>query len=509
MRITAARPFAAAAAPAFRTSAYGRGEFGRRLARLARRWQRYRAARAAPKLLGLGFGLAIGLAAASALAGLGGLAPAAAGAALGVVSAALAARAVTVPPPLTAALAYDRRLGLCERLSTAVVGARADPAMQALQREDALRTITQVDAARAFPYPVRRRDVLLLGAAAAALGGVLLAAARVSAPVPGAETPIEALTALPPGLAADAAAPTPVDPALQARIEELRAAIAELERQRDPEAASAAVAADAAGAALRRTSEGRRLGRALGNGDFAASAAEARALRAQLADMNSARMDDLAAGMQQASAAAAADAALSGRLAAAAEALARGQLADARAALAQLADEMEAAGATVAAERQTQAQLQQLARQLMDAEAAAEAQPGASGPAGAAAADAPTSLAPPAEARQGTAGDDGDPGSGSGAGGDSDARGRALSGTLETLPAEQRLDAEGRLEIVDIAPTSEGAELVQRPILALGAGQPSESAAAGGRGVAAGRQDVARGVPLDLLPVLDRYFSAP
>jgi len=86
----------------------------------------------------------------------------------------------------------------------------------------------------------------------------------------------------------------------------------------------------------------------------------------------------------------------------------------------------------------------------------------------------------------------------------------ALDGTLETLAPEQRLNVEGELEIVEVKPTEEGAELVERPILELGpSGSAGFVASAGDRGFAVGRPDVARNVPLDMLPMMDRYFSAP
>ncbi|MYD95153.1 MAG: hypothetical protein F4Y02_16045 [Chloroflexi bacterium] len=305
------------------------------------------------------------------------------------------------------------------------------------------------------------------------------------------------------GSAEDGAAPALADPAVLAQIDQIRAAMAELERQRDPEAAPAALAAEAAGEALRRTAEGRRLGRALDSGDFQAAAGEARELGEQISGMNSTRMDELADGLREASERAEGlDEGLANQLRAAADALEAGRLADARSALSQLAQEIETAGATVQADRGLEAQLDQLARQLAEAESlGGDGLPGAEGDSLGDAAAAAAAAATEGSA-EGTTGSEG--------GGDSVASGQALEGTLETLAPEQRLNVDGQLEIVEIKPTEEGAEVIERPVLELGPGGSSGfEASAGDRGFAVGRPDVARNVPLDMLPMLDRYFSEP
>ena len=376
--------------------------------------------------------------------------------------------------------------------------------MRDLQRRDALQALADVNAALAFPYRVPRGDLGVLAVAAAALAIGMLAAAADVLPRVGGRAPVSPL-AESLGATADGEAPALADPAVLAQLDQIRAAMAELERQRDPEAAPAGLAAEAAGEALRRTSEGRRLGRALDSGDFQAAAGEARELGGQISGMNSTRLDELAAGIREASERAEGlDEGLANQLRAAAEALERGQLADARSALAQLADEIEAVGATVDADRGIESQLDQLARQLAEAEAAAGADaPGTEGDSlGAAAASPAAAAAQAAAGAEATAGSQG--------GGDSVASGRALEGTLETLAPEQRLNVDGKLEIVEIKPTEEGTELVKRPVLELGSdGRSGFEASAGDRGFAVGRPDVARNVPLDMLPMLDRYFSEP
>ena len=490
--------------PAFRAAAYGSDAFEQRLVPLARRWQRYQTLQAAPRALAVGFGLALVLLFGASvlgvpryLAGLG------LGVAL-VVPIVLAARALVAPPPLAAALAYDRRLALFERLSTAVSGSPADSHVRDLQRRDALQALAGVNAAIAFPYRVPRADLGMLVVAAAALVAGILAATTDVLPRLGASQPASAL-AVDAGTELADFAPVLADPATLAQLAQIQAAMAELERQRDPDAASAALAAEAAGEALRRTSEGRRLGRALDNGNFAAAAAEARELTEQLAGMNSARLDDLAEGLREASERAEAlDPRLADQMRAAAGALDRGQLADARSALARLAEEIETVGATIEADRGIEAQLDQLTRQLAEAEGAAQgAMPGAEG----------NSLGPAAAGGSAAAGQaeaGADASAGATGGGDSASSGRALEGTLETLAPEQRLNVDGQLEIVEIKPTEEGAELVERPILEIGSGSGTGfEASAGNRGYAVGRPDVDRNVPLDMLPMMDRYFGSP
>lgn len=459
---------------------------------------------AAPRILTIGFGLALLVVLVAAALGLPRILV---GLALSVALLpmfVLAARLLVAPAPLAAALAYDRRLEMFERLSTAVAGSRADSHVRDLQRRDALRALAGVDAALAFPYRVARGDLGLLAVAAAVLVAGMLAVSTDVLPRFGgrASTSMLAESA---GATVDGSAPALVDPAALARMDELRAAMAELERQRDPDAAPAALAAEAAGEVLRRTSEGRRLGRALDSGDFQVAAAEARDLGGQIAGMNSTRMDELAQGLRQAADRVAGfDPGLADQLRAAATALDRGRLADARSALERLAEEIETVGGTIEVDRGIEAQLDQLARQLADAEAAAGANaPGTEGDSlGGAAASA---AAAAAQAEAGA-----EAGSGSLGGGDSAASGRALEGTLETLAPEQRLNVDGQLEVVEIKPTEEGAELIERPVLELGSGGSSGyEASAGDRGYAVGRPDVARNVPLDMLPMLDRYFAAP
>jgi len=492
--------------PAFRATAYGPDAFGQRLIPLARRWQRYRTLKSAPRVLTISFGLALLLVLGAAALGLPRFVIILVLGVAMIPVVALVARALVAPPPLAAALAYDRRLAMFERLSTVVAGSRADERMRELQRRDAFEALEAVNPSLAFPYRVPRADLGVLAVAAAALALGMLAATTDVLPRLGEPAPHSAL-AESLGTAGDGAAPALADPAVLAQIDQIRAAMAELERQRDPEAAPAALAAEAAGEAMRRTAEGRRLGRALDSRDFQAAAGQALALGEQIPGLNSTRLDELADGLWEASERAEGlDEGLANQLRAAADALEAGQLADARSALSQLAQEIETVGATVQADRGMEAQLDQLARQLAEAEAlGGDGLPGAEGDS---LGDAAAAAA--AAAADGSADGSAEGNAGSLGGGDSVASGQALEGTLETLAPEQRLNVDGKLEVVEIKPTEEGAEVVERPVLELGPGGSSGfEASAGDRGFAVGRPDVARNVPLDMLPMLDRYFSEP
>ena len=100
-------------------------------------------------------------------------------------------------------------------------------------------------------------------------------------------------------------------------------------------------------------------------------------------------------------------------------------------------------------------------------------------------------------------------GEGGGLGG-SAAEGQEAPANIEDLAANQRLDAEGRLETVIIDPTEEGQETVMRPVLELGTDVSREyEPSAGSRGTAVGRPDMSRALPADRQILLDRYFSAP
>ena len=160
--------------PTFFASAYAPNVFEQRLAQLARRLQRKQTLNKAPREIAIVFvaTIILGLLISSLI---GTQITTMIGAAVvGASAVTLIGRAFVIPSPPTTALAYDRQLDLHERLSTSVTDElRTDSAIQTLQRKDAVRTIETIDAAGAFPYALRRVDLLLLVASTASWGLVI------------------------------------------------------------------------------------------------------------------------------------------------------------------------------------------------------------------------------------------------------------------------------------------------------------------------------------------------
>ena len=435
--------------------------------------------------------------------------PAVVAAAVGV-GAALAVLVVArrVPTPLEAALAYDHRLRLQERLSSAIaLPANGDVEMRELQRADALAAANAIEPGRAFPLSVRGRELISLGLVAvflalwlglaqnSPLDGALIAPAAGAV---GGQAAVEAAGQLGPGVL-----PVVAPPAVAAELVQLRSALEQLLRQIDPDAEASGGALQSAAQSLRLSAEGRQLGRTLGTQDFDAAAAEVRRLAAELTQLNTGQLEELAESLRAAAGEAAPDQPIATGLNAAAQALQRGALSDARQALDELAGTVETIGAGLRNNEALRVQIAGLQQQIAAAEGEAGAQAagegdGPNGPGAGAPSDAAT-------------GAPGAPGSAQGSGGgDSAAQGRELPGLLEALPTEQRLNAEGRLEIVTIDPTAEGAERAERPDLELGTDSDRRfDAAAGSQGFALGRADVDRTLPPELRPLLDNYFASP
>ena len=422
----------------------------------------------------------------------------------------LLAVAGSVPSPRKTALGYDHRSELHERLSTAVaLPAGADAEMRTLQHADALATALRARPTSAYPLQAEWRDLAILLAAAALLG--LWLWIGLSSPLAGvirlrAGGPTAAAL---PEQAALGEQPAPIPPALAAELRRLQAAIEELRLQLDPDADASEEALQASAEGLRHSSEARRVGRALGDRDPEAAAAELHALATQLSQLNAGQLEELAASLRAAADQAQQDPQLAGRFRSAAEALERNQLPDARRALRELAETVQAIGTSVANNQAVRQQVAALRQQLDEAQAASgvtawgEGEGGAQGPAGA---EGATEVAGAEQADEGST----DSGQTPTGGGWSAARGQERPGLLETLPPEQRLDAEGRLETIQIEPGEEATDTVERPILDLGIDrdrpfQPS----AGALGFALGRTDVNRTVPLELRAIFDRYFSSP
>ena len=500
--------------PMFRGTAYGRKALGLRLLQLARRRQRARALALAPRLVT--WGIAGTLSIAVPAAWLGGpdlLVPAGIALALaGVVV--LTGVALHVPAPHDVALAYDNRAGLHERLSTAIAELRnVDPDVRDLQHADALAAAGRLKPGGAMPYGVSRRDLLTMALAAAVLAAWVAAISltpfwrTINPPLSLDQGDVEQSddAAPAPGAPGDAAAA--LDPTPAAEIERMQAAIDELRAQFDPEAGTAEQALYEASEHLRLSDEGRRLGRELGNREYAAAASELRRLAAELSQLSAAQREELGERFGEAAAAADADPRLAEPMQELADALESGRLSDARTSFEELASMLEAVEASAAGNAAMQQELaaleSELAEMLADSGAGAGL-PGESAPDG-----------PALPGQGGMAGDgnaamvDQPTGEGGGLGG-SAAEGQEVPANIEGLAANQRLDAEGRLETVPIDPTAEGQETVMRPVLELGTDVSREfEPSAGSRGTAVGRPDMSRALPADRQILLDRYFSTP
>jgi hypothetical protein len=380
--------------------------------------------------------------------------------------------------------------------------------MRELQRADALAVAHAIEADRAFPLRVRRRELISLALAAVFLA--LWFGLAQNSPLDGALTAPEPLVV--DGLAAAETAgqlapgelSVAVPPAVTAELVQLRSALEQLLRQIDPDAEASGGALRSASQSLRRSAEGRQLGRALGAQDFDAAAAEVRRLASELAQLNTGQLEELAQSLRAAAGQAASDQRIATGLDAAAQALQRGAFSDARQALEELARTVETVGAGLRNNEALRGQIDRLQRQIA-------ATQGAEGVGVIGEQDAPSGPGGAGGTSDAAAGAPGEPSSvQGGGGGDSAAQGRALPGLLETLPPEQRLNAEGRLEIVTIDPTAEGAERAERPVLELGTDSERRfDAAAGSQGFALGRADVDRRLPPELRPLLDNYFASP
>ena len=472
--------FSVHAHPMYRRSEYSVGPVEQRLLRLAKRWQRYRTFQEAPRAFFVVSVLSVVLGVFSAA-----FIPTALSIVVTVLvitfgGLTLAARLLVVPSVREVALAYDHRLQLRERLSTAVApGLHADPEIRQLQQNDAIRALDAVDESSSFPYALQENRKLFLVIATGALGGWLLVA--VLGLVPGKFALRVGPDLLPP-------APISVVPQTQSdrrlpidpRIEQLRYAISELQQQRDPRAVDVAAAFQEASESLRLTSEGRHIGRALASGDYRAAAAAIHDLASQASGLTRASEENLAEGFHQAAQKARAhDSDFATRLESVADALERGRVGDARSAMDDLASEVKSMGVTVEANNQIDGDVRDLEREL----AAAIGRSNVSGVL---------------------------VGSVAGKGLSSSASGGTLvEGDIEALSSKERLSVEGRVEVVRIEPAAEGAE--SRPYR-LNDGGPSdvrqeESYAVDG-GVAVGRRDFSRITSIDFLPTIYRYFSS-
>lgn len=332
------------------------------------------------------------------------LAPLVAG---GAAGAALAGLVLVLRTPRTAELVAriaDRRLGLDERLATAVaLGATAmDGDVRVRQLSDAARVATAVRPHSAFPLHRHVRVAAFAAAAVAAVAalGLTLPSSAPAASRAGADRSTITRAAgqigdlahqaqhnatqesqpagpdhqlaqvLQQGTARLRQAQTP-----QQALEELSRLSQELKGLEDPSLPGKVNAAAAAGSALAAGGAPTGLASALANGDLGAAAQQVSSLAAALPSMTPVQQSQLATALGSAAAAAGADPALASRLGAAAAALNRGDTPAAQQALQQasgelgsLAQAQAAAGDLAGAEQQVDATKGQVAAQA-DADA--------------------------------------------------------------------------------------------------------------------------------------------
>ena len=464
--------------PVYRRSEYSAGPVQQRLVRLAKRWQRYRTCQDAPRticfvsLMGILLGvlaaafipLTLSIVVTVVVVVFGGLV--------------LVGRLLVLPPVWEVALAYDWRLQLRERLSTALEpGLHTDSEMLQLQRNDAIRVLDAVDESESFPYALRGNGHLFLVTAVGALGAWLLLVALGLVPSSFARRQSPELVAL----ASGGSVVEKRDESgvvVGARTDQLRSAISELRQQRDPRAVDTAEAIQQASESLRRTSESRYIGRSLASGDFRAAAMAIQDLATQASGLTRASQENLAEGFRQAvERANLHDSEFSGHLANVAYTLEQGHLGDARSAMKALASEVESMGITVETNNRINENIRGLERQLAEA----------------------ASTSNVSESFLGLAAGDGSTSSVS--------EGKLVEGGVEALSPKERLNVEGRLEVVRIEPTAKSAELRPYKLNEVGSSEvPQIESWTTDGGVAVGRRDFSRVIPADFLPTLDRYL---
>lgn len=479
------------------------------ISRFRRRIQTVNAASSVPRavaavcfaaLIGQLLGLRLGSEAASgAVIGLGGLA------ALALLAGGLLVR----PSRLRAALEFDSRLGLKERLSTAIeLVHRPDRfALAQFQVADAARHAAGIDPRKAYPFRFSRLDTGL-----AVMAALLLVAwnflpresgigAAIGALVAGGSDGEAVSPAAPPDAlgAPQGAESGPISRAERLQTDRLRQSLEQLRDASNPEAREQQQRLGAVGEALRRTSVARDAGRKLTGADYAGAAEALRELAQAIERMNSSERQELIAGLRESAELAAGDQMLSTQLKDAAAALENFRNSTAAETLQQIADRIEEDAALLASENAVQQRINELERALREAGGADADQRGQPGEAEGAGSEG--SGESPGGATDET---------GSGAGLTSGVRGSEVE-TIEEIGVETRLDAEGNLEIVALDPNAEApTEKFERPVLQLGRDiDVSLNPSAGELGAVRARPDTTTLVPLDVAGVVSGYFSSP
>ena len=411
------------------------------------------------------------------------------------------------PGALSTALEFDVRLGLKERLSTAVELADSPGKFLLLpsQIADAAKRAARIEPSRAYRVPISRVDML-----AALVGALLLAAwyfmpsqSGIRASVtsilePPAERKNETIGSELSGVDETAVAEPVTDRLARSTRERMLDSLEQLQRISNPEAQALRERLADAAEALMETRVARDAGRRLSGEDYPGAAEALRQLSESLDQLNSAERQELIEGLRDAAAATSEDQMLSSQFSDAAGSLENFQDRSAAESIQQIAQRIEEAEAMLESEQVLQSRIEQLQQSLGI---------GGTEPAGQESGDSGGQTSP---ADGSSGGEDGSADGNRGAGLMSGARGTEL-GDLEDLGAETRLDTFGNLEVIELeASQTAPTESFERPQLQLGRNvDVSLNPSAGEMGAVRARRDSNNQIPLDAAPAVSRYFSPP
>ena len=413
------------------------------------------------------------------------------------------------PSALSAALQFDVRLGLKERLSTAVELSDSPGKFLLLQSQiaDAAKRAVTIKPSEAYPLAPSRIDMLVATGAA-----LLLAAWFLMPPESGIRASITAYFEPPTGndeligsdvIGSDvtgidsiAAAERQSDRLGPSRTDRMRSSLEQLQRISNPEAQSLRERLAEAAESLKQTRVARDAGRRLSGEDYEGAADALRRISESLDKLNSGERQELVEGLREAAAATADDQILSSQFSDAADALESFQNLRAAESIEQIAQRIQEAEAILESEQALQRRIDELQRSL----GLGETDP--------AAPQAVESDGRAGQANGFAGGENGSADGGERAGLTSGAQGTEL-GDIEDLGSETRLDAHGDLEIVELEANQEApTESFERPKLQLGRDvDVSLNPSAGELGAVRSRRDSNNQIPLDVAAAVSRYFS--
>ena len=408
------------------------------------------------------------------------------------------------PGALSAALEFDVRLGLKERLSTAVelVDSPGKFLLLPSQIADAAKCAAALEPSQAYRAPLSRVEML-----AALIGALLLAAWWFMPSQSGIRASLTSMLEPPVerehetgGGELTTAGETDISEPSTDRLavstrERMLDSLEQLERISNPEAQALRERLADAAEALMETRVARDAGRRLSGEDFPGAAEALRQLSEALDQLNSAERQELIQGLQAAAAATAEDQLLSSQFSDAAGSLENFQDRSAAESIQQIAQRIEEAETILESEQILQNRIDQLQRSLEMSEAMPTGQ---------------ESGGQTSQAKGAAGGEDGSAEGDQGTGLTSAARGEEL-GDLEDLGAETRLNALGNLEVIELDASQEApTQSFERPQLQLGRNMDvSLNPSAGEMGAVRARRDSNNQIPLDAASAVSRYFSPP